>query len=418
MTGSVYMRALLFSIGLALVLISPSVAQQPAGIVICQNKTSGSLALRERRCTSSETRVSNISALKGAQGERGAAGETGSPGLPGSAGSAGSTGATGAQGPQGLQGLQGPQGPQGAQGATGANGSQGAAGPPASLCDAALIDGVCLAKVAPAQGFLLAAQACAAVGADLCSDSQSSVIRDANLLTSSASWTNSFSDNDGSSWSVANGGTPDDPSAGSPYFAPCCYSATPARTSDQTSGGVRVVHVHDVADTRWHTAAATCAAMNADLCDKSQYMVLRSNGIVSVNVWSADHSDNDVGNAALSVGASVNDNPDYTVSFGFACCATRSTVTCPVADTDGVCVVDVNNDGDTFANASVDCASQGARICSMSQSAILRNGGLISGARNWTGSGADNDGSSRSVAVGSGVDNPSFSTISAYACCR
>ena len=381
------MNKLLALICLAVSFATPTTAQQSAGVVICQNKASGALVLRGRKCTSSETRISNISALKGPQGERGATGDTGSTGL---------TGATGAQGPQGTQG------------------PQGQAGSPASLCQSASIGGVCLATMAPAQGFLSASQACAAVGADLCSDSQSWVLRNGAAVTSSSiSWTNSFSDNDGSAWAIANGGSPDDPAAGAAYIAPCCYLATPTRTSDQTVGGIRVVHLHDVADAYWFTAATTCAALNADLCDKSQYMVLRANSTISVNVWSADHSDNDLGRAALAVGASVLDNPDYTIRYGFACCATRSTVACPVAETDGVCVVDVNNEGDTFGNASTDCASQGARICSTAQSAILRNGGLITGAANWTGSGADNDANSRSVGVGSGADNPSFSTVSA-----
>lgn len=387
------MNKLLASICLAVLFAPSSNAQQAAGVVICQNRTTGALVLRERKCVSAETRISNISALKGAQGEKGATGETGS------TGSTGSTGATGSQGPQG---------------------PQGAAGPPASLCESASIGGVCLEKIAPAQGFLSAAQACAAVGADLCSDSQSWVLRNGSAITSSSiSWTNSFSDNDGGGWTIANGGSSDDPSAAAAYRAACCRLATPTRTSDQTIGGVRVVYLHNVANTYWVSAATTCAAMNADLCDKSQYMVLRANSAISVNVWSADHSDNDTGSAALAVGASVPDNPDYTINqFGFACCATRSTVACPVAETDGVCVVDINNDGDTFGNASNDCASQGARICSTAQSAILRNGGYITAAANWTGSGADNDANSRSVGVGSGADNPSFSTVSAYACCR
>jgi hypothetical protein len=415
------MRSLILSTGLVLSLVTPCFSQEPAGIVMCKNRTSGALVFRERRCTLSEARVSNISAIKGPQGERGETGSTGAKGATGAQGPQGDQGPSGAQGPAGAQGLQGAQGPAGSQGPAGAQGPQGAQGPvglPASLCEASSIAGVCLAKVAPAQGFLAASQACAAVGADLCSDSQSWSIRNAGLIPNNANWTNSFSDNDATSWNIVNGGTPDDPSAASAYLAPCCYSATPARTSDQTIGGVRVVHVHNVADAKWATAAATCAGLNADLCDKSQYMVLRANGVVSVNVWSADHSDNDVNNAALAIGSTGYDNPDYTISFGFACCATRSTAACPVAETDGVCVIDVNNDGDTFGNASTDCANQGGRICSMSQSAILRSGGLLSGARNWTGSGADNDASSRSVAVGAGADNPTFSTVSAFACCR
>ena len=384
------MHKLLASVCVALSFAVPCSGQQSTGVVICQNKISGALVLRERRCTPLEARISNISALKGPRGERGATGETGP---------TGSTGSTGAQGPQG---------------------SDGPAGPPATLCEAAPLDGVCLAKIAPAQGFLSAAQACAAVGADLCSDSQSTILRNAKAVNSSSiSWTNSFSDNDGGGWSIANGGSADDPSAAALYVAPCCHLATPTRTSDQTVGGVRVVHVNNVEDALWFTAATRCAAMNADLCDKSQYMVLRANNVISVRAWTADHSDNEVQNAAPAVGASVPDNPDYTLStFGFACCATRSTVACPVAETDGVCVVDVNNVGDTFGNASADCASQGARICSTAQSAILRNSNLITGAANWTGSGADNDANSRSVGVGSGADNPSFSTVSAYACCR
>jgi hypothetical protein len=360
-------------------------AQSNSNVVICANKTTGAISLRARQCTSRENRLSNISSLRGA------------------AGATGPAGATGATGAQGIQGTQGPQ---------------GAAGTPATVCDAADVDGVCFVKMTLPMEFLAASQSCAADGADICSNSQSWVLRENGLLRNLQTWTNSFSDDDAGAWSEVNGGMPDAHVATDLYQAPCCRTLTPARSSDQTIGGVRVVFIHNNADSDWRTAATMCAAMKADLCDKSQYRILRNNSAVTVRSWSSDASDNDSGRATDAIG-NMADNPAPFVTAGFACCATRTINDCPVDLTNGVCMVSVNNSGANFLNASTDCAGQGAYICSHSQSAILRDAGVITAAANWTGSGADNDGALATVAVGDGPDDPNFLTsTSGYACCR
>lgn len=362
---------------IAFALIAPihAIAQKRSMDVICSNKTTGAVVLRNKKCSSKETKLSNIATLRGATG------------------------------------------PSGPTGTTGAQGIQGVAGTPATLCEQADVDGVCLTKVATLQNFLAAAQECAAYGADICSDSQSWKLRENGVLRSLISWTNSFSDNDGTPWNEVNGGASDDNPASSTYYAPCCQTVTPSRNTDQNVNGVRVVYVYDIADADWRTASTMCTAMKADLCDKSQYIVLRNSGFISQRMWASDHSDNDSSRFALAIG-SMPDNPIPSTTAGFACCATRNKVECPVTETNGVCVASINNTNTLFLDAANDCASKGARICSISQSAILRNAGAITAVRNWTGSGSDNDGNFAVVGVGNGPDDPNFnSDMFGYACC-
>jgi hypothetical protein len=365
---------------LSIQIIPSSVFAQKRSLdVICSNKTTGAVILRNKKCTSKENKLTNITTLRGATG------------------------------------AAGPSGPKGDTGTTGGTGAQGA---PATLCDLADIDGVCLTNIAPGQSFLSSAQACAADGADICTDSQSWILREHGVLRSFQSWTSSFADNDGSAWTENNGGATDDHSANSLYYAPCCRTVTPSRSSDITVSGVRVVFIHDVADADWRTAATMCAAMKADLCDKSQYVILRNNGVISQRMWSSDHSDNDSIRAAVAIG-SMADNPGPTSTGGFACCTTRSKVDCSVSETNGVCLTSVNNSATTFIDAAADCASQGAHICSMSQSAILRNAGVLTASANWSASGSDNDANNAAVAVGNAADDPNLSTDTyGYACCQ
>lgn len=95
------------------------------------------------------------------------------------------------------------------------------------ICAGREINGVCLVDVGPASGFIAGAQYCAALGADMCTDSQNTVLRRAGIDLG-ATWTSSYADNDGGAWTVANGGTSDDHSATSNYGVTCCSNATPS----------------------------------------------------------------------------------------------------------------------------------------------------------------------------------------------
>src|SRR6185369_628181 len=151
---------------------------------------------------------------------------------------------------------------------------------------------------------------CAALGADLCSDSQSLLIRDVAGVLTVPSWTNSHSDNDGNDWNAANGGTANDTAPGNLYGFACCPSLRPqdlscpvARTS-----GVCATVIHNTADADFKTSATACAGAGSDLCSISQASVLRNTGALTVPVWTNSHSDNDSGNATVGVGAMA-DNP-------------------------------------------------------------------------------------------------------------
>lgn len=256
------------------------------------------------------------------------------------------------------------------------------------------------------------------MGADLCTDSQAWVLRNAGVLRW-PTWTNSFADNDVNGWSAANGGTADDHPAATNYASACCVNVTPARSTDKTIAGIRVVHLRDVEDQDWSTAARTCSAFNADLCDKGQYVALRAAGAITVKVWASDHSDNDSGVAAESLLAvSDNTQPDLqSMSFGFACCAGATTPTCPVAKTGGVCAVQIQNTAGPWPSAAQDCSSRGARVCSISQSALLRSANALTAVANWVGSRGDNDGNNVVVGVGQLPDNPPIGSMAAWACC-
>ncbi len=287
------------------------------------------------------------------------------------------------------------------------------------MCMAAQVNGICLASAGINGIFLAAAKSCAAVKADICTDSQAWVLRKQGMLASNANWTNSFADNDAGGWSELNGGTGDDHTPSSNWQAPCCYNLTPHRSTDTKVAGVRVVYVHNAADTYFRNAAMFCSGLQADLCDKAQYWVLRQSKVVSVAVWSSDHSDNDntAANFEKGIGA-VADNPSIDSQYGFACCATdKADLTCPGTDVSGVCVVKVNNTPSDWNTAATDCASVGARVCSISQSAILRDAKTITAAANWTASYSDNDGGNATVGVGSAGDDHPNTDKYGYACC-
>jgi len=261
---------------------------------------------------------------------------------------------------------------------------------------------------------------------DLCTDSQSmnlAQVRKATVFAYPPNWTNSFADNDGSYWNNVNGGASDNHPADTFYMAACCPQWTPTISGEQTIGGVRVFKINNTQNATWSQATAACRALGADLCDKGQYYVLRANGAISNATWASDHSDND-GSVANEAIGSMPDNPNPSVTtdlWAYACCGTkRKDSACPSGTTDtvqGVCVAKVNNGSASFASAATDCANQGARICSIAQSAILRAANKITASANWVGSYGDNDGSNASVGVGPSYgDNQSGGSLG-YACC-
>lgn len=161
---------------------------------------------------------------------------------------------------------------------------------------------------------------CAAFHADICSDAQTLLLRDAGLLTV-ASWTNSHADNDAALYNAINGGTADDTHPSYQYGFACCPSLRPADLACPATriSGVCAVAVHNASDSDFRAAATACAGMGADLCSIAQASVLRTAGQLTVPVWTNSHSDNDASNATIGVGAMA-DNPVLTAPAGYACC--------------------------------------------------------------------------------------------------
>jgi hypothetical protein len=161
---------------------------------------------------------------------------------------------------------------------------------------------------------------CAALNSDVCSDSQTLLLRDNGRLTV-PTWTNSHSDNDGGSYNAINGGTADDPAPSNLYGFACCPSLAPSDLGCPVAriGGVCAPLVHNSADADFRAAATACASTGYDLCSIAQEAILRTFGQLTVPTWSNSHSDNDAGNASAGVGG-VPDNPVLTTSYGYACC--------------------------------------------------------------------------------------------------
>ena len=289
-----------------------------------------------------------------------------------------------------------------------------------SVCRGQDVDGVCVTDYKyNSTGFYNSSNWCAARNSDICSDSQMTILLRERVMRQ-ASWTNSYADNDAGSWNVANGGTGDNHGQSTAYGVACCSNSVPPNAvASQNIGGIRVTHIANEEKYYWEQAAGVCAALRSDLCSKSQYSVIRSNGGVSVRVWASDHSDNDGGEWTSIVGG-VSDNTTPDQVYGFACCAGTRPVdgSCPGTDVNGICMAKVVNSGVNFATASADCASEGVDICSMSESYTLRQAGTITHADNWTDSGSDIDGNSIPNAIGSaGHNNTSINSSWGYACC-
>src|SRR5262249_57094767 len=96
---------------------------------------------------------------------------------------------------------------------------------------------------------------CAALNSDICSDSQTLLIRDAGMLTV-PSWTNSHADNDASQYGAINGGTNDDTHPSDSYGFACCPSLRPRDLSCPvaTTGGVCATVSHNTAATDFRHA--------------------------------------------------------------------------------------------------------------------------------------------------------------------
>ena len=161
---------------------------------------------------------------------------------------------------------------------------------------------------------------CGNLNADICSESQTMLLRDAGVL-SVQTWTNAHSDNDAGQYNAINGGTNDDTHPSYVYGFACCPSLRPADLScpvNRTSG-VCATEINNNANSDFRTAAKACISKGTDLCSIAQSAVLRTAGALTVPVWTASHSDNDAGNASVGTGA-VPDNPNLGSAFGYACC--------------------------------------------------------------------------------------------------
>ena len=310
------------------------------------------------------------------------------------------------------------------------------------MCPGPKVGGICLASVGSGNlNFRDSSLFCASKHADLCTDSQVWVLDQRAMLWSTATWTNSFSDNDAGNWSELNNGTGDDHHWTSGWQGPCCYNLTAPRPGDKIVKGVRLVYMHHNNAVYFRQAATYCAGMGADLCSKSQYQVLRENsGASGMNTgwgyWSSDHSDNDNTGGSYQKGIGpVSDNPNLGQHWSFACCAShRKTIDeCPVARVGGVCApVIVNSNSANWSQSSNACASKNLELCSISEVAVLRNKGkFASSTRVWTESysdcdgcggtsgsspGSGNNGPGHISVGGIGDDHPN-STSAGYACC-
>jgi hypothetical protein len=310
----------------------------------------------------------------------------------------------------------------------------GASGTPDNGCPGALFGATCLLKWdnTQATNFGAAAQTCANLGGDICTDSQLYPITSSwnqnqylgSTILNSPHWTAAFADDDSLLWYIVNGGTGDNNAANASYGYACCGGARPANPRQPiftSTSGVKYTFIHDVSDTNFAGAVATCAAFGSDLCTDSQVLLLRQDGKLAAKTWTNSHSDND-GSLYNAINGGTADDTAASYQYGFACCPSLRPMSlqCPVAATSGVCMISVHNTTTaTFAAAAADCAGQGADLCSMAQSAVLRVANALTASKVWTNSHSDNDAMNASTAVGSAMpDNPNLTTdLSAYACC-
>ena len=191
-----------------------------------------------------------------------------------------------------------------------------------------------------------------------------------------------------------------------------------SRVPLQKIGGVNVTAVHNVQDTYWSGAVAYCGALNSDICSDSQTYLIRKAGALTVPTWTNSHADNDA-NLYNAINGGTSDDTSPGQLYGFACCPSNlpTDLKCPVNAVSGVCAPIIHNTADaTFDTASQACAAQGADLCSIAQSAVLRTVNQLT-VPVWTNSHSDNDGSNATVGVGAVPDNPALSATYGYACC-
>ena len=370
----------------------------------------------------------------GTDGSAGAQGPAGPMGAQGDTGPAGPMGPAGPIGPQGEAGAPGPRGPAGETGPRGEPGGQGSAGEAGVTdngCPAPRINGTCLLDYTNLQqiAFASAASRCASKGGDLCTDSQAWPIaigsaQNSNFaaVLNNAHWTASFADNDGGSWTGANGGTADDHSPNASYGYACCGGTTPPnpRKPIEEFAKVKVTEIHNVKDTYFSGAVAVCSALNSDICSDSQTYLLRQAGRLTVPTWTNSHADND-GSLYDAINGGTSDNTSPAELYGFACCASLlpPNLECPIKDprNGNVCAISIHNVADTnFGDAAMACAAMNADLCSTSQIAVLRDSSRLN-VFAWTNSHSDNDSSNAGLIVGNIDDNPKLTERFGYACC-
>ena len=286
------------------------------------------------------------------------------------------------------------------------------------LCPGADIHGVCLASTGDGnQDFRTSARYCAGINADMCTDSQTWVLDRSGMLDSTATWTNSFADNDSGQWSELNNGTGDDHSWGSGWQAPCCYNLTPWRKTEKNIKGVRLLHMHKSNRVYFRQAAMYCAGLGGDICSKAQMQVLRENASASgyntgYGYWSSDHGDNDSAGWEKGIGPHISDNPTFGQHWSFACCAShrKNVDECPVARIDGVCApIIVDENKWNWSQAANACASKELELCSISEVAVLRFKGKFNSTngqatRVWTENYSDCDSCGQSSGCPHGYD--------------
>ena len=182
--------------------------------------------------------------------------------------------------------------------------------------------------------------------------------------------------------------------------------------------------VHNTADTSFAAAATLCSQRGANLCSKSQYVILNDNDLFDEDLprWTSEQSDNDEGRFDAVIGA-TGDNPQWNDHFAYACCASQRSVdkSCPGSELGGVCTLAIHDPavGDkNFYESARECAALGADLCSKSQMQTLRNLGAVTGEA-WTNDGADNDSGSTGGLLSSQSDNPDpENTLMGYVCCH
>ncbi len=186
------------------------------------------------------------------------------------------------------------------------------------------INGIPVNWIQPNQDttFLAAATICASIGTDLCTKSQYAALA-LPILAGKQVYTNEMSDNDANYFNSIIGNAADNTTSTLLYAFACCGSARPLDYSCNNGtmvNGICVKSIHDTEDTLFIAAAQSCAALEADICSKSQMQVIRDSGSFASSCWTSDGADND----SRRVGGLTSeqpDNPNPLVDLmGYACC--------------------------------------------------------------------------------------------------